>query len=78
MANLDTRSKRASSVNVLKPYILDLVFPDGTISQADRQHSAWDYSGIATAPAVPVAFPDNAVYVRFREKRTFARGRDGN
>ena len=46
MADLDTRSKRASSVNVLKPWTLALVLPDGAIGQADRQHSAWAYAGI--------------------------------
>ena len=49
MADLDTRSKRASSVNVLKPYAADLILPDGTIDQGDRQHSAWAYSGILAA-----------------------------
>ena len=52
MANLDTRSKRASSVNILLSMILAPVFPDGTISQADRQHTAWSYSGIAAAPGL--------------------------
>lgn len=48
MADLDTRSKRASGVNFLKPYVLALPLPDGAItSQADRQHIAWSYSGIA-------------------------------
>ena len=49
MANLDTRSKRASSVNFLKPYTASLVLPDGAINQGDRQQSAWAYSGIAAA-----------------------------
>lgn len=54
MADLDNRSKRASSVNILKPYAVDLVLPDAAISQGDRQHSAWAYSGILAggAPAV--------------------------
>lgn len=59
MADLDSRTKRASSVNFLKPYALDLVLPNGMIGQADRQHSVWDYSGIlAEAPsaAVPIQF----------------------
>ena len=43
---MDTRSKRASSVNILLSTILAPVLPDGTISQADRQHTAWSYSGI--------------------------------
>ena len=51
MADLDTRSKRASSVNLLSPWALDLVLPDGTLNQGDRQHSAWDYSGILAGGA---------------------------
>jgi len=51
MANLDTRSKRASSVQVLGPATLAPVLPDGTIAQGDRQHIARTYSGIdASAP----------------------------
>lgn len=46
MANLDSRSKRASSVGIVLSFILAPVLPDGTISQADRQHTAWSYSGI--------------------------------
>lgn len=54
MANLDSRSKRASSVGLLTPPILSLVKPDGTLSQGDRQHTAFSYSGIlATAAATP-------------------------
>ena len=48
---VDTRSKRASSVNFGKPYVASLVLPDGTIGQGDRQHSAWSYSGILAAAA---------------------------
>jgi len=51
MADLDTRSKRASSVQVMAPYILSPVLPDGTLSQGDRQHIAWTYSGILAAGA---------------------------
>jgi len=54
MADLDTRSKRASSVQVLAPATLSLVLPDGTIGLGDRQHIAWSYSGIA-AGAPPAA-----------------------
>jgi hypothetical protein len=46
MANLDTRSKRASSVNFEKSYAASMVLPDGTIGALDRQHSAWSYSGV--------------------------------
>ena len=52
MANLDSRSKRASSIQILAPFILSLVLPDGSVSQGDRQHTAFSYSGIlATAPS---------------------------
>lgn len=51
---LDTRSKRASSVNFLKPYALALVLPDGVLDQGDRQHTIWDYSGIPAAAAAVI------------------------
>ena len=49
---VDTRSKRASSVNILLSTTLALVLPDGVMSQADRQHTAWSYSGIAATAGV--------------------------
>jgi len=49
MANLDTRSKRASSVGILLPFMLSPPLPDGTIDQGDRQHIALSYSGIPAA-----------------------------
>jgi hypothetical protein len=54
---MDTRSKRASSVGLWKPYVMALVLPDGAISQGDRQHSAWDYSGILAAIPIPPTPP---------------------
>ena len=54
MANLDTRSKRASSVGIMLVSVLSPVLPDGTIGDGDRQHTAWSYSGIAaSAPVAP-------------------------
>jgi hypothetical protein len=53
MADLDSRSKRASSVQLLTPYNLALVLPDGTISTADRQHIVWMYSGITAVSPTP-------------------------
>lgn len=53
MANLDTRSKRASSVQIMQPYNAALVLPDGTISQPDRQHIVWMYSGIVAITPTP-------------------------
>ena len=46
MADLDTRSKRASSVAIFGPSTLAPVAPDATLSQGDRQHIAFSYSGI--------------------------------
>ena len=54
MANLDTRSKRASSVAVFASWQVSPVLPDGTISRLDRQHVAWTYSGISAGAAVAV------------------------
>jgi len=53
MADLDTRSKRASSVAILSPSNHNPVLPDGTIGQLDRQHIALSYSGILAAGAAP-------------------------
>lgn len=51
MADLDTTSKRRSSVQILAPYNLAPPAPDGTLDQGDRQHIAWAYSGVlAQAP----------------------------
>lgn len=66
MADLDTRSKRASGVNFLKPYTAAMVLPDGTIGAGDRQHTAWDYSGILAAGA------GGTVYMGM-ERATFTR-----
>ena len=53
MADLDTRSKRASSVGVLQPWLHAPVLPDGTLDVGDRQHMAWSYAaGGAPAPSV--------------------------
>lgn len=52
MANLDTRSKRASSLHVWKVYDTCLMSPIAdTIDQKNRQHIAWAYSGILAAGA---------------------------
>jgi hypothetical protein len=52
MANLDTTSKRRSSVQILSPYLLAPLLVDSTIGQGDRQHIAWTYSGIFSTGAV--------------------------
>lgn len=55
MANLDTRSKRASSVGIALSFVLAPPLPDGTISLGDRQHIAISYSGIAPTQSGPPA-----------------------
>lgn len=75
MANLDTRSKRASSVGILSPFILAPVLPDGSISQADRQHIALSYSGIlaealaAIQGLITVAFTSRKPGVAFTSRK---------
>ena len=61
MADLDTRSKRASSVQILMPWVLAPPAPDGTIGAGDRQHIALSYSGISATAAVVVTPPAAAV-----------------
>lgn len=56
MADMDTRSKRASSVGILLPFVLAPVLPDGSISQVDRQHIAWSYSGILATALVIITY----------------------
>jgi len=74
---MDTRSKRASSVGFWKPYVMALPLPDAAISQGDRQHSAWDYSGILAGAAAALSFPGNtSAFVPFRDKRAFVPFRD--
>lgn len=47
---MNTRSKRASSVGMLLGFcVLAPPAPDSTLSQGDRQHIVWSYSGIAAA-----------------------------
>ena len=55
MANLDTASKRASSVGLLR-FILAPQLPNGSMGAGDRQHSAGMYSGILASAAVALAF----------------------
>ncbi len=66
----DTRSKRASAVQILQPWQTALVLPDGTISQADMQHIVWTYSGIlAVAPVTPTT-PASRIFIPEAETRT--------
>lgn len=73
---VDSRSKRASSVQILMPWVIAPVLPDGTISQADRQHIAYAYSGIL-AIAPDVTSPGRTYIVPF-EDRTYTVPTDRN
>lgn len=53
MSDLDTASKRASSVQLLQPGLNSPPFPDGTLDQGDQQHIAHTYSGILAGGFVP-------------------------
>lgn len=46
MAAIDTRDKRSSAIHVGLPWRCQYPVADGTIGQADRQHTAWLYSGV--------------------------------
>lgn len=52
MADLDSRSMQASSVSMLLSFVLAPPLPTVTITQADMQHIAWTFSGMAAAGAV--------------------------
>lgn len=69
MANLDSRSKRASSVQILVPSLVAPVLPDGTLAQGDRQHIAWSYSGIAAQAPVVVSRALDDAWPYFRSVR---------
>lgn len=52
MADLDTTSKRRSSIAISLYSMAPSVLPDGTIGDADRQVAGYGYFGIAVgAPA---------------------------
>ena len=52
MELIDTQAKRMSVIGLNMPVPSLLPEPDGTISDADRQHLLWLYSGIAIAEIV--------------------------
>ena len=56
MADLDTRSKRASSAGIALAFVLAPPLPDGTLTQGDRQHIAVSYSGILAAESNPFSY----------------------
>jgi hypothetical protein len=56
VADLDTRSKRASSVGMLLGFFAAPPLPDGTLGQGDRQHVGWSYSGILASVTAALEF----------------------
>ena len=54
MADLDTQQKRASSVNIVMPFMTSLTNTTGGIlvNQAGRQQTVHSYAGILAMPAV--------------------------
>lgn len=52
---VDTRSKRASVLGIGLVAALTLPQPDATVGQADRQHVALSYAGVAAAEDGSVA-----------------------
>ena len=63
---IDTEDKRRS---VLLEGILPLA--DGSIGTQDRPHAVWIYRGITIATAAVLTnVLNNAVFVKFRDKRT--------
>lgn len=53
--NLDTSLKRLSGINVSCPWRGQYPFPDGSVTQPDRQVTAFMYSGIASTPPAATA-----------------------
>jgi hypothetical protein len=55
---IDTQQKRADFFSYCRPFHPSVVFPDGTISQGDRQTFLKNYSGIAFAPPPAVVISE--------------------
>ena len=56
---INTRSRRASVLGIVAPYVLTLPLADGTVGQPDRQHVAFTYPGIqAAADVIPTELED--------------------
>ncbi len=49
--SIDSEAKRKSSTHFVSPFFPQLIPPDGTIAQGDRQAAAWCYSGILAGGA---------------------------
>lgn len=54
---MNSRDKRASAVQFLKPFYVALPQPDGSINQADKQHITTCYRGILAGEIIPVFYP---------------------
>lgn len=52
--SIDSEAKRKSSTHFVSPFFPQLIPPDGTIGQGDRQAAAWCYSGILAGAVAPV------------------------
>lgn len=54
---MNTRSKRASAIRMMRPFMLALPEPDSTVDAADREHTAFGYAGILSGAFVvePIA-----------------------
>lgn len=52
MADMDTPSKRLSTLDWDQVWNSGLPIPDGSIGQGDRFQGTWTYSGISAAAAV--------------------------
>ena len=51
--SIDTRAKRASSIGMARPWMVQLPVPDASITSAeDRQQVAYRYVGILSGPVV--------------------------
>jgi len=51
---IDTAAKRLSCLDFEEVWAEAIPIPDGTISQADRQHLIWSYAGILAAAVAGV------------------------
>lgn len=52
---IDTRNKRASTVQFIRPWMLCPPAPDGSLANAaDRQHTGHSYAGISTSATTSV------------------------
>lgn len=65
---IDTAAKRSSCLDFEEVWTSGTPIPDGAVSQSDRQHGIWSYSGIligaaATLVLGPFCFHEPIIYV---------------